>query len=662
MERIEGDPFYTEDAKKFIHNFLAFKKSLKKDENVVEKYMEYAKHIPVSDRGDLYLLSSITNNGYHPIDYVNFLNKLIDENPFYLKEGNENMLIDDFEDYRLQYLEQANPNLVENYINQLYPESEKERKEITKKYNMLKKYKEYRKMGGTDDVIKEIEDLRKEMADFNSRNIDKLKFPEKMFKNLDYYKKNYIIPKPILRIIQPDNYFSYNPTYNYTLSKNYNTLSIAPQKQLQDDYNTISIAKKQLEEDNKKIKDENKDMEILNRNLKNELDRLDKEFNDKVKNIIDVANNQIEELKKKNKLSIDKGTEFEVNNKKMDVKDIQTDMPTQINKDIQTALPSLYITEFRETYNQPGDYNKRIEAIQKNANKKVNAIKNIYKQAKDELIDEYNNLTNQLKEEYRNKKIRQNEYFEITSKEQPEDNNTTNEFVLTNNKDMTDINPLMTSPETIPLYQKITPPPVIDTQPAQEATDKEEEDKPEEDKPEEDKPEEDKPEEDKQEEDKPEEDKTEEDKPEEDKPEEDKPEEDKPKEEEKNIQIEKVRDELAKVIDSFYIQDKPIEETFGKLEETINNIPDEIFYTISPYISSALANITVDGQKVFNDEAEVQELLLKIRNPNKINKRYKLPKNLDKAITQSHQGHLIISPMLLRNRKQTNINKNIYQY
>ena len=616
MERIEGDPFYTEDAKKFIHNFLAFKKSLKKDENVVEKYMEYTKHIPVSVRGDLYLLSSITNNGYHPIDYVNFLNKLID----------------DFEDYRLQYLEQANPNLVENYINQLYPESEKERKEITKKYNMLKKYKEYRKMGGTDDVIKEIEDLRKEMADFNSRNIDKLKFPEKMFKNLDYYKKNYIIPKPILRIIQPDNYFSYNPTYNYTLSKNYNTLSIAPQKQLQDDYNTISIAKKQLEEDNKKIKDEKKDMEILNRNLKNELDRLDKEFNDKVKNIIEVANNQIEELKKKNKLAIDKGTEFEVNNKKMDVKDIQTDMPTQINKDIQTALPSLYITEFRETYNQPGDYNKRIEAIQKNANKKVNAIKNIYKQAKDELIDEYNNLTNQLKEEYRNKKIRQNEYFEITSKEQPEDNNTTNEFVLTNNKDMTDINPLMTSPETIPLYQKITPPPVIDTQPAQEATGKEEEDKPEEDKPEEDKPEE------------------------------DKPEEDKPKEEEKNIQIEKVRDELAKVIDSFYIQDKPIEETFGKLEETINNIPDEIFYTISTYISSALANITVDGQKVFNDEAEVQELLLKIRNPNKINKRYKLPKNLDKAITQSHQGHLIISPMLLRNRKQTNINKNIYQY
>ena len=617
MERIEGDPFYTEDAKKFIHNFLAFKKSLKKDENVVEKYMEYAKHIPVSDRGDLYLLSSITNNGYHPIDYVNFLNKLIDENPFYLKEGNENMLIDDFEDYRLQYLEQANPNLVENYINQLYPESEKERKEITKKYNMLKKYKEYRKMGGTDDVIKEIEDLRKEMADFNSRNIDKLKFPEKMFKNLDYYKKNYIIPKPILRIIQPDNYFSYNPTYNYTLSKNYNTLSIAPQKQLQDDYNTISIAKKQLEEDNKKIKDEKKDMEILNRNLKNELDRLDKEFNDKVKNIIEVANNQIEELKKKNKLAIDKGTEFEVNNKKMDVKDIQTDMPTQINKDIQTALPSLYITEFRETYNQPGDYNKRIEAIQKNANKKVNAIKNIYKQAKDELIVEYNNLTKQLKEEYRNKKIRQNEYFEITSKEQPEDNNTTNEFVLTNNKDMTDINPLMTSPETIPLYQKITPPPVIDTQPAQEATGKEEEDK---------------------------------------------PEEDKPKEEEKNIQIEKVRDELANIIDSFYIQDKPIEETFGKLEETINNIPDEIFYTISTYISSALANITVDGQKVFNDEAEVQELLLKIRNPNKINKRYKLPKNLDKAITQSNQGHLIISPMLLRNRKQTNINKNIYQY
>ena len=98
------------------------------------------------------------------------------------------------------------------------------------------------------------------------------------------------------------------------------------------------------------------------------------------------------------------------------------------------------------------------------------------------------------------------------------------------------------------------------------------------------------------------------------------------------------------------------------MEETINNIPDEVFYQIEPYIASALANITVDGQKVFNDEAEVQQLLLKIKNPNKINKRYKLPKKLDKAITQSNQRHLTISPMLLRNRKQTNINKNIYQY
>ena len=98
------------------------------------------------------------------------------------------------------------------------------------------------------------------------------------------------------------------------------------------------------------------------------------------------------------------------------------------------------------------------------------------------------------------------------------------------------------------------------------------------------------------------------------------------------------------------------------MEETINNIPDELFYQIMPYISAALANITVGGQKVFNDEAEVQQLLLKIKNPNKIHKRYKLPTNLDKALTQSSQRRLTISPMLLRNRKQTNINKNIYQY
>lgn len=656
MERIEADPLYTEEAKIFINDFFNFKKSRLKDKNVVEKYMEYIKKVPTSAGTHLDLLSELTQRFVQPEEYVKYLNKLLDENPFYYKPENKYMLIDDFEDYRLQHLEQYNPSLVEKYSKQLYPETEAERKEIIKKYNRIKKYKDYIKFGGTGDIIKEIDDLKREMTDFNSRNIDKFKFPESIFKNLDYYKENIIIQKPVLRVSQPDNYFSYNPTYNYTLSKNYNTLSIEPlqednitlskaNKKLQDDYNALSIAKNQLEEENKQLQEDyNKKLNENKARYKNNLKLLEEDYNERVKNIIDDANNQIEELKKKNELAIDKGAEFEVNNKKMSDIDIQTTSPTQSNKNIQTSLPSLYITEFRETYNQPGDYSKRVEAIQKNANKKVNVIKNIYKQAKEDLIDEYNNLTNQLKEEYRNKKIRQNEYFEIPSKEQPEDNNTTNEFVLTNNKDMAEINPQMTSPQTIPLDQKITPTTVIDTPQPQEDTGKEEEEKTEE---------------------PPSKDIVEDvniNEEEEDKPEEVKPIEEEKKEEKKIIPIEKVSDELAKVIDSFYIQDKPIEETFGKLEETINNIPDEVFYTIMPYISSALANITVGGQKVFNDEAEVQELLLKIKNPNKINKRYKLPKKLDKAITQSPQRHLTISPMLLRNRKQTNINKNIYQY
>ena len=235
-------------------------------------------------------------------------------------------------------------------------------------------------------------------------------------------------------------------------------------------------------------------------------------------------------------------------------------------------------------------------------------------------------------------------------------------MVLSNNKVMADINQQMKLP---PIRERITPPPP-------EATGKEEEDKPE------DKPIEEPPTKDIvddtniiEEEVKPE------DKPIEETPtkdvvddaniieeevntEEEKQEE--KKEEKKVIPIEKVGEELAKVIDSFYIQDKPIEETFSKLEETINNIPEEVYYTVEPYICKALANITVDGQKVFNDEAEVQQLLLKIKNPNKINKRYKLPKPLEKAIKHSQQQHLNISPMLLRNRKQNNINKNIYQY
>ena len=658
MDKLKNDPLYTGEAKQFINEFLNFKKGRLKDKNVVEKYMEYIKMEPKAAGAQLNLLSELTQRFIQPVDYVKFLNEMLDNNPFYYKKGNEYMLVDDFEDYRLQHLEQYNPDLVEKYSQQLYPELETERAKIKKRYNTLKKYKEYRKMGGSGDIIKEIEDLRKEITEFNNRTLERFKFPECYFKNLDYYKENYIIPKtqkPILRVSQPDNYFSsFNPTYNHTLSKTYNTVSIEPlhednntlskaNKKLTEDYNTLSIAKKQLEEDNKKIKEDNKEMERLNRTLKNELDQLDKEFNDNVKIIMDDKNKQIEELKKKNKLAIGKETEFEVNNKNLSDVDIQTTSPKQINKDIQTNLPSLYITDFRETYNQQGDYNKRVEAIQENAKRKVENIKKIYNQAKEDLIDEYNNLANQLKEEYKNKKIRQNEYFEIPSKEQPEDNNTTNKLVLTNNKDMTDINQQMKSPTIKPLNQKITPPQETNTPQPPEATGKEEEDKPEK-------------------EDKPEEEDKEDDFNELDISSTTETEDEEDKEEKKVIPIEKVSEELSKVIDSFYIQDKPIEETFGKLEKTINNIPDEVFYQIEPYIASALANITVDGQKVFNDEAEVQQLLLKIKNPNKINKRYKLPKKLDKAITQSHQRHLTISPMLLRNRKQTNINKNIYQY
>lgn len=600
-------PGYNE-AYSIITNFATFKHLHKNIDNSVEKYLNKLKTEP-DLYNELLYLSNLTQNEIKPEDYIKYLNKLVED----YKENIFSHIADilnKFEKYRKQTLDNTNTGLVE-------------------------KNKELEQNG--EEII----------------NID----------GLLSKTENKINPsKPILKVSQPDNYFSYNPTYNYTLYKNYNTVSIEPlqedyntlsiaNKKLQDDYNTLSIAKNQLEEDNKQLQEDyNKKLNENKARYKNNLKLLEEDYNNRVKNIIDDANGQIEELKKKNKLVIDKGAEFEVNNKKLSDIDIQTTSPTQSNKNIQTSLPSLYITEFRETYNQQGDYNKRIEAIQKNANKKVNAIKNIYKQAKEDLIDEYNNLTNQLKEEYRNKKIRQNEYFEIPSEEQQEDNNTTNEFILTNNKDMTDINPQMTSPQTIPLDQKITPPIVSNTPPPQEATGKDEEVKPEEDKPDE-------------------EEKTEE-QPTKDivddtninEEEEDKPIEEEKKEEKKIIPIDKVSDELAKVIDSFYIQDKPIEETFSKLEETINNIPDEIFYTIMPYFSGALANITVGGQKVFNDEAEVQELLLKIKNPNKINKRYKLPKKLDKAITQSRQGQLTLSPMLLRNRKQTNINKNIYQY
>lgn len=643
----------------FINDFLNYKKNINRDpKNIVEKYLDFIRSR--QSKIDLDNVVEFTNKQYYsPKSFVSYVNDLIDKFGF-----DKDKIYNEFQEYRENIFKSYSPEKYKNIVKQKYPGLEKQKEKLEKQYsdilNINRNYIETNRIG---NIINEINTLKQQMTDLNSKGIEYFKIPNETFTNLDYLLKKLTPQKPQLRVSQPDNYFSsFNPSSNYTLQKDYNTLSIGPKKTLQednknlsiankkltDDYNTLSIAKNQLEEDNKKIKDDNEKMERLNKTLKNELDRLDKEFNDNIKKIMDEKNKQIEELKKKSKLAIGKGSEFEVNNKNLSDIDIQTDRAKQYNKNIQTALPSLYITDFRETYNQQGDYNKRVEAIQENANRKVEAIKRIYNQTKEDLIDEFNNLSNQLKEEYRNKKIRQNEYFEITAKEQPEDNNTTNKLVLTNNKVMADITPQMKLP---PIRERITPPPETNTPPPPESTGKEEEDKPE------DKPIEEEPtkdivddaniieEEDKQE----------------DKPiEEDKPEE--KKEEKKVIPIENVGNELAKIIDSFYIQDKPIEETFSKLEETINNIPDEVFYTILPYVSGALANITVDGQKVFNDEAEVQQLLLKIKNSNKIHKRYKLPKPLEKAITQSNQRQLTISPMLLRNRKQTNINKNIYQY
>ncbi len=677
----------SDTVRAFINDFIDYRKNVNRDpKRAVEGYLEILRY----DRRkpNVSNIVEFTSKRYSTEKFVSYVNDLVDRFGF-----DRNKIYNDFQEYREKIIRSDDPIKYKNIIQQKYPDlaSQKEKleKQLREIHEIETKYLNTNRIG---NILNEINNLKQQMIDLNNKGVEEFKFQNSQLRDIDVLLKNIenkITPqKPQLRVSQPDNYFSsFNPTYNHTLTKNYNTLSIEPLQEdnitlskankkltddynkLQDDYNELTIDKHQLEIENKDLEKKNKQLE-KNYNKKMEeahgtylkqLNILDNDFNDKIKNIYKIANEQIEEVKKKNKLAISKETEFEINNKKLsDVdiqttsptlayKDIQTDTAKQSNKDIQTALPSLYITDFRETYNQQGDYNKKVEAIQENANRKVEAIKKIYKQTQEDLIDEYNYLANQLREEYKNKKIRQNEYFEIPGKEQPEDNNTTNKLVLTNNKVMADINP--TFPHTV-LHEKITPPP--------EATGKEEEDKPD------DKPEE----EEKKEEqatkdivdDKPIEEEEDE-KLEEDKPEEDKPEEDKPKEEEKKmIPIEKVGDVLSKVIDSFYIQDKPIEETFGKLEETINNIPDEVFYKMEPYIASALANITVDGQKVFKDEAEVQQLLFKIKNPNKIHKRYKLPKELDKALTQSNQRHLTISPMLLRNRKQININKNIYQY
>lgn len=672
------------DKDKKLYNSIMFGKQLYNYKyELIDSYIKNlsSKHDSTLDN----FVKLIGNNNYKETNVIEDIYNQIDKG----KDNTEiyNYLLDS----SLKYIKTNGKMEYQKYLAFTMPEAFAEKNKIEEKYkkmvnlayDYINKSNDYISNNKAYNIANDLKQLTKDIEDFNKKyNLTDLfiqiGLTPNIIKNLEEIdKKTKTLYKPKLNIgddfgfelpqkkinkpkLNIGNGVGYGVDNNQleedykkvveelkNKTTDYNTLSKS-NKKLQDDYNMLSIAKNQLEYNNEEMKK-------LNIGLKLELDRLDKEFNDKIKEIYKLKDEQIEELKKKNKLAIGKESAFEIDNKKMDVKDIQTDAPTQINKDVQTNLPSLYITEFRKTYNQQGDYNKRVEAIQENANKRVDAIKNIYKQAKEDLIDEYNYLTNQLKEEYKNKKIRQNEYFEITSKEEPEDNNTTNKLVLTNNKVMADITPQMKLP---PIDKRITPPQENNTPPPTEEKPAEEEDEEDDDFNElyissttENEEEEDKDEEDDDFNELDISSTTENEDDEEDKEDED-----------KVIPIDKVSSEISNVIDMFYKQDTPIDEAFVNFEKTIKTIPEEIYYAVEPYICKALANITVGDQKMFKDEEEVRQLIKNIRNKNKIRKIYKLPKPLEKAIKQSQQQQLTISPMLLRNRKQTNINKNIYQY
>ena len=61
------------------------------------------------------------------------------------------------------------------------------------------------------------------MTDLNSKGIEDFKIPNEKISDLDDLLKKITPQKTPLKISQPDNYFGFNPTYNHTLTKTYNT-------------------------------------------------------------------------------------------------------------------------------------------------------------------------------------------------------------------------------------------------------------------------------------------------------------------------------------------------------------------------------------------------------------------------------------------------------
>lgn len=135
---------------------------------------------------------------------------------------------------------------------------------------------------------------------------------------------------------------------------------------------------------------------------------------------------------------------------------------------------------------------------------------------------------------------------------------------------------------------------------------------------------------------------------------------------ETNLSTNEIMENYNKIIDEFY-KDNDAEKYFKRIRYLTLMLPDSKFEEIAETEATKLAQMNMNGVKLFKDIAEARQFLYDLRYgrnrtfKGQHQKVYKLPK-LQKMIKQSNQTNQIISPMMLRNIKPTTRANNIYEY
>lgn len=135
---------------------------------------------------------------------------------------------------------------------------------------------------------------------------------------------------------------------------------------------------------------------------------------------------------------------------------------------------------------------------------------------------------------------------------------------------------------------------------------------------------------------------------------------------ETTLSTNEIMENYNKIIDEFY-KDNDAEKYFKRIRYLTLMLPDSKFDEVAEAEATKLAQMNMNGVKLFKDIAEARQFLYDLRYgrnrtfKGQHQKVYKLPK-LQKMIKHSNQTNQTISPMMLRNIKPSTRTNNIYEY